>query len=173
MEMTLHEKLVRKARAWLLLRHGCVISEMATTGEEPDAIGFSKFTTLVECKASRADFLSDAGKPFRLFPEQGMGDLRYYLAPPGIIKRTELPAGWGLLELHDEKVYKIANAAYQQRKNHRAEAALLVSALRRVDGDVQGVSVKHYVYTSQNRAVVLTMREPDDAEALAPQQPKI
>jgi hypothetical protein len=153
-----HEKLVKKARAWLLREHGLVISEMASIGEQADAIGFSKYSTLIECKTSRADFLADLKKYFRRSPEAGMGDARYYFTPPGLIRREELPAGWGLLELHGERIYKVAEAK-SVPKDHRAEMGLLVSALRRLDGHGPGVSVKHYIYDSKNRAVVIAARE--------------
>lgn len=78
--------------------------------------------------------------------------------PPGLIRQEELPAGWGLLELHGERIYKISEAKYVS-KDHRAEMGLLVSALRRLDGHGPGVSVKHYVYDSKNRAVVIAVRE--------------
>ena len=37
-------------------------------------------------------------------PEQGVGSERFYLAPPGLIKPLELPAGWGLLELRRGRI---------------------------------------------------------------------
>jgi len=157
-----HEKLVKKARAWLFRRHGLVISEMASIGEQADAIGFSTHSTLIECKASRSDFLADSKKSFRRFPESGMGDFRYYFTPPGLIKVEELPSGWGLLELHGAKVFRIVEATHIP-KDHRTEIALLVSALRRVDGHAPGVSVKLYFIETRNRAVILAERESSDS----------
>lgn len=96
-----HAKLVDAAVAWLR-RQGCpvVVGELVTgSAETPDALGWiSGRSILVECKASRADFLADAKKPFRIHPALGMGDLRFFLAPAGLIRPDELPAGWGLLE---------------------------------------------------------------------------
>ena len=84
MEVT-HAKLVSMAVDWLRrYRCGVVLSEQAcVSGEMPDAIGWKKtcHSVLVECKASRPDFLADRGKPFRQKPETGVGCERYYLAP--------------------------------------------------------------------------------------------
>src|SRR5260370_33864014 len=90
------------AVVWLRrCRWGVVLSEQGCVGGEmPDAIGWKKVchSVLVESKVSRADFLADRDKPFRLKPEIGVGCERYYLAPRGLIRPEELPAGWGLLE---------------------------------------------------------------------------
>ena len=61
-----HETLVQKAVAWLR-GYGCgvVLSEQScTSGETPDAIGWKRacHSVVVECKASRADFLVDREK---------------------------------------------------------------------------------------------------------------
>ena len=65
-------------------------------GEQPDCIGFrSGVSCLIECKTSRADFLADRKKRFRIDPKKGMGDWRFMLTPKGLIKVEELPAGWG------------------------------------------------------------------------------
>jgi len=74
-DITRHAQLVALAARWLKRDHPLVITEM-TAWESPDALGWksSESTTLVECKASRADFLADAKKFFREHPEYGMGD---------------------------------------------------------------------------------------------------
>ena len=103
----------------------------------PDAIGWKKacHSVLVECKVSRADFLADAGKPFRLRPEIGVGCERYYLAPRGLLRTEELPGGWGLLEASGLAVERVKTSV----KNLRSEAGfqnemnLLLASLRRVE----------------------------------------
>src|SRR5690242_10724628 len=103
-----HAVLVQKAVAWLRsYRCGVVLSEQAcTSGEMPDAIGWKRacHSVVVECKISRADFLVDRQKPFRVKPQSGMGCERFYLAPSGMLRPDELPRGWGLLELRNRKV---------------------------------------------------------------------
>ena len=98
-----HAQLVEKAVRWLRsYRCGVVLSEQAcVSGEMPDAIGWKRanHSVLIECKVTRADFLADRAKPFRLKPEKGVGSERFYLTPPSLVKAEELPAGWGLLEL--------------------------------------------------------------------------
>src|SRR5690349_17769739 len=98
-----HAKLVEKAIRWLhAYRCGVVLSEQAcVSGEMPDAIGWKRacHSVLVECKVTRADFLADRTKPFRLKPGQGVGCERFYLAPVGLIRSEDIPAGWGLLDI--------------------------------------------------------------------------
>src|SRR5215469_16403633 len=103
-----HEKLVSFAVRWLR-RYGCgvVLSEQScASGETPDAIGWKRacHSVIVECKVSRADFMVDNEKPFRRKPETGMGCERFYLTPARLIDITELPSGWGLLELRNRSV---------------------------------------------------------------------
>ena len=77
-------------------------SELVTcnsTGEVPDAIGWTcRNSILFECKTSRADFLRERNKLFRYeLPDRGMGDWRFYIALPGVIRsENELPEGWGV-----------------------------------------------------------------------------
>ena len=88
-------------------RCGVVLSEQAcVSGEMPDAIGWKQasHSVLVECKVTRGDFLADRAKPFRLKPEKGVGNERFYLTPGGLVKVEELPAGWGLLEFRRGRV---------------------------------------------------------------------
>jgi hypothetical protein len=109
-------------------------------GEQPDALGFrSGVSCLIECKTSRADFLADRKKRFRVSPETGMGDWRFMLTPKGLIKVEELPANWGLLETNGKTVRKIhgfpANTMWYDKPfqaNRLAENQYMYSALRRM-----------------------------------------
>lgn len=105
-----HSELCDIAVRWLKKTHsaggpGCsmAVSEVKSgyDGEIPDAIGFRYAghydgSYMVECKASRSDFLADFKKAHRSEP---LGNFRYFLAPEGIIQVHELPQGWGLLEV--------------------------------------------------------------------------
>lgn len=111
------------------------------TGECPDAIGFRNgVSCLIEVKISRSDFLADSKKHFRKEPSFGMGDWRFYLCPPDIIKPDELPEGWGLLYAHAKIIKKIVgfptNTQWGSRKpfnaNKQAECDFMYSALRRI-----------------------------------------
>jgi hypothetical protein len=128
---------------------------MVTAGPEtPDAIGFKSFESiLIEVKVSRGDFLRDAKKRHRQDGE-GMGDLRYYMAPAGMIKSEEVPAGWGLLEVIEGRVRERLEAPRRKaRKDH--EVALLVSALRRIgQAPPPGISVKCYTIETERRATI-------------------
>lgn len=152
-----HSDLVVLAARWLRRRYPVVITEISSAaGESPDARGVSNWggTTLVECKASRADFLADAKKHFRREPETGMGINRYYLCPADMIAASELPKGWGLLYATKNRrgVYLKVKASPQDR-SAAAEQSVLVSVLRRIGQDApEGVSIKCYTISTHNRA---------------------
>lgn len=151
-----HAELVKLAASWLTRTQRCsvVITEMATTGEEPDAIGWNRNeSVLVECKTSRSDFFTDFGKPHRMMQAYGVGKLRYYLTLPGVIRMTELPACWGLLEVTGTKIRLARKAEPQPAWNHRQETRMLVSALRRIGTNPPaGTSIKCYTIETRNRA---------------------
>lgn len=97
-----HSDIVEAAYYWAMNSGKCafVLKEMhSTTYEIPDIIGFFGYCTsmLIECKASRGDFLADKKKSFRQNPSMGMGKYRFYCCPDGMIKKEELPPKWGLI----------------------------------------------------------------------------
>ena len=66
--------------------------------ELPDAIGFkSGYSCLIECKASRSDFLKDKKKPFRNGTTKGVGSERIYLTNPNVANVHDLPPKWKLM----------------------------------------------------------------------------
>jgi hypothetical protein len=146
-----HGLLVRKAVEWLRhYRCGVVLSEQAcVSGEMPDAIGWKRacHSVLVECKISRADFLADRNKPFRLRPELGVGSERYYLAPRGLVRPEDVLTGWGLLEYHNRKIEMVRAS----KKNLRAEQGfgnemnLLLASLRRVEIRIEPQTVTEFL----------------------------
>ena len=148
-----HAQLVARAVKWL--RHfykcGIILTEQyCSTGEVPDVIAWKGFckSVLVECKVSRADFLADSGKPFRLKPEEGMGSQRFYLAPAGVIGASELPKHWGLLELHGRDVRVVVKPG---RVDLRTEAGmmkemnLLLASLRRVEVRIEPQTITDFL----------------------------
>lgn len=147
-----HADLVKRAKKWLLNTIGCgfVLSELSTAAMEiPDGIGWKdRRSILIECKATRSDFLSDKRKYFRKIPEQGMGTYRLYMCPPGIINQNDLPDKWGLLYCHPKKIQRIVAPKGSSfygfpsfQHNQNAETILLTSALRRVHlrGDLEKI----------------------------------
>jgi hypothetical protein len=146
-----HAQLVSKAVSWLRrYRCGVVLSEQAcVSGEMPDAIGWRRacHSVLVECKVTRSDFLADRAKSFRLNPEQGVGCERFYLAPAGLVRREELPAGWGLLELRHNKIEATHPSAKNLRSatGFRYEMNLLLASLRRVEVRVEPQSITDFL----------------------------
>lgn len=135
MNMT-HADLCKIAIRWLT-RQKCsvVISEIVSAAwEQPDAIGWKGgWSTLVECKATRADFLRQASK-HTTANGIGAGSKRYFLCPPVVIDSTELQGtDYGLLYVTDDgRVKVIREAGHRSDANLRREVDMLVSALRRV-----------------------------------------
>jgi hypothetical protein len=146
-----HPQLVERAVRWLrVYRCGVVLSEQAcVSGEMPDAIGWKRasHSVLVECKVTRADFLADRDKPFRLKPEQGVGCERFYLTPPDLVKVEELPAGWGLLEYRRGRIDVLRPSAKNLRtaKGFGYEMNLLLASLRRVEVRIEPQSITDFL----------------------------
>ena len=146
-----HSQLVEKAVRWLRsYRCGVVLSEQAcVSGEMPDAIGWKRacHSVLVECKLTRADFLADRDKPFRRKPEQGVGCERFYLVPAALVRREELPPGWGLLEYRSRGVDIVHPSAKNLRTatGFHYEMNLLLASLRRVELRVEPQSITDFL----------------------------
>lgn len=130
-----HAELVTRAVRWLKRTRRCPVvvsrSCMATI-EQPDAIGWGPFgrSILVECKASIADYLRDAKKPWRAHPEMGMGNYRYFMTPPGLLAGRTLPDGWGLVECVGRSVAEVREPVAFIRWNQFEEIHRLVSRLK-------------------------------------------
>ncbi len=165
-----HRYLVERTRRWLSTQ-GCkiVLTEfVANSTEIPDAIGWhSCGSLLIECKTSRSDFLADRKKPHRMADRDGigttgLGDYRYFMCYPGVIRTKDLPPGWGLLYVHkrgctieegnDPKCW--ARDRYYRFTNDRnREHALLLSALNRLrlhHGDADFRERVHATFASKN-----------------------
>jgi hypothetical protein len=146
-----HAQLVEKAVHWLRrYRCGVVLSEQAcVSGEMPDAIGWKRacHSVLVECKVTRSDFVADRAKPFRFKPEQGVGCERFYLVPAGLLRREELPQGWGLLEYQGGRIETAHPSAGNLRSatGFRYEMNLLLASLRRVEVRVEPQSITEFL----------------------------
>ncbi len=135
-----HRDMCKRAATWLRGTMGCGVAVWeltAWTNEKPDAIGWHPHkSTLVECKTSRSDFLRDKLKYHKKTPESGMGNYRYYMCPPDVIKAEDLPPCWGLVYLSKGRV-SIIKKAEKQAANLKAERTFLASILRR---NIQGCS---------------------------------
>lgn len=73
-------------------------SNLTATREIPDIISIGDNEDeciVIECKATRKDFLADRKKPFRVYPQMGMGKYRAYVVNEGVVRDPcELPEGW-------------------------------------------------------------------------------
>jgi len=137
-----HDDLVSVAERWLMSQgcSFCFTGLVSLASEIPDAIGFKDYSILIECKASRSDFLSDGKKIFRRYPERGVGDVRFYMCEPGIINICDLPKKWGLLYVYGPRRVKkvmglksnVLTNDFAFEKNIYAEWVMMKSALRRI-----------------------------------------
>jgi hypothetical protein len=129
-----HSTLVAMGVRWLARKCSVVLYEFAAADREsPDVIGWAagSGSILIECKLTRADFLSDARKQVRKNPQKGMGQRRYYLSPPGVIQVSDLPPKWGLLWTSKNQVEVQKEARGHPERNLLAEVAFLSRMLRR------------------------------------------
>jgi hypothetical protein len=161
-----HEQLVLIAYRWVMRAGGAAVAfrELVTIAmETPDVLGIggTVHSILIECKISRSDFLADRKKPWRANPSMGMGSHRIYCAPAGLLHLEELPDKWGLLSVEsngrctlsyrpdpERPGAKFLCERFAQPRNERGEAAMMLSALRRL----QGQGLMENVYRGSARA---------------------
>src|SRR5438874_12915304 len=91
--------------------------------------------------------MADRAKPFRNKPDKGVGSERFYLTPASLLKREELPAGWGLLELHRGRIEMLQASAKNLRTatGFRYEMNLLLASLRRVEVRIEPQSITDFL----------------------------
>ena len=139
-KLSAHDMLCEKVGKWLK-KHinnmsipNCpvvAVNLVTIENEIPDVIGWcSGRSVMIEVKTSRADFIKDKKKFFRIHEDMGVGDLRYYCCPNGLIKPDEIPNGWGLLYEHNDKI-KLVEKAVRKQANLSAERNIMYSLLRR------------------------------------------
>lgn len=139
-----HTALVECAARWAKRKGFRVVATDAIapvldTGEKPDVIAWrSGVSILIECKTSRQDFLADRKKSVRLNPLIGVGDWRFMFCPVGLVSASELPEGWGLVEMDGQKFIEAGVPGNTQwigdkpfRGNKEAENQFLYSMLVR------------------------------------------
>ena len=158
-----HPGLIAECAKWAIAHRYSVVAiaecHVKCTKEVPDLLGFKATgqATLFEIKMSRSDFKADGSKPFRKKEHTGMGLYRYYVTPYGLISPEELPEGWGLLWIAEGgRCYLKATSKRFLKRDQGAEAAILVSALRRVGAAAGplgpcGVSCKAYKVATKGR----------------------
>ena len=136
--MLTHKELVKRATIWLVGAGHCgaVLSEISSAAmENPDAIGWQSHKSIVvECKASRADFLAQRNKPSVRIGRL-VGNERYFLCESGIIKPEDLEGtDYGLIYVDGKYCRTRTKAKYRSLspQEHDDERTMLVSALRRM-----------------------------------------
>lgn len=134
-----HEEVIKHSRK-VLKRPGkrwkssVTFAELSTAnGEIPDVIGFSSgYSSLIEAKVSRSDFLCDKNKSFRKCPELGMGNYRFYACPKDLIKPDEIPDKWGLIYVSEKGRCTIIKTPERQESDVHAEHRFMFSIIRRM-----------------------------------------
>jgi hypothetical protein len=168
-----HAQLIKQAEQWLRSRRcRIVLSEQtADSGEVPDVIGWRSdcHSVVIECKISRADFFADRKKPARQQPDTGMGCERFYLTPKALLKDSDLPEGWGLLELHKREVVMRVKANRNQRTltGLMAEMDLLLASLRRVEVRIEPQTITEFLKWTNRMAAYNGGRLPQGLERIA------
>jgi hypothetical protein len=159
-----HADLVLRAAKWLKQDHCVVVTEL-TDFESADAIGFKSngISTLIECKTSMADFRADANKSFRTDSESGMGYIRYYLTPKGLLNPFLLPNQWGLLEADARGCKVIKKPTFFNKYNRKRELAQILSILRRIGHNAPpGVNIKTYTHHEGTKTKATVSTEIDE-----------
>jgi hypothetical protein len=145
-----HAELVEFGAKYLYGKKYMVVLKELTTciPETADVLGFrAGHSHLIEAKTSRSDFKADAKKSFRVYPHQGVGNLRSYICPTGLIKPEELPEKWGLIYI-DPITKKSRTLVWPTHQEARIanENALLVSVVR---GMIDGFEYKKYLHRAE------------------------
>jgi len=166
-----HRDLCIIASEWLKKSLRCTISIYEPKGikENPDAIGWRygyggcayEGSILVECKTSRSDFKTDFKKQFRIEPEKGIGNWRYYMCPEGVISVNEVPEKWGLLYVTPKKRVKIIKHPYKDNQakskynviNTENERFLLTRWLARTENPEKWTLIVRETNTKYNRLI--------------------
>lgn len=118
-------------RVWYKPACGVAVPELVSgnSGEIPDAFGWTRDSSyLIECKTTRADFLSDRHKI-----RTGVGTHRFYMCPPGVIRADEVPNGWGLLYCQPINIKVIVWPTRNSNRYVHGELAMMYSLLRRCE----------------------------------------
>lgn len=173
-----HKELIPIAYKYVLKNCSCGVAfkelnSLACNGECPDVIGFGAWghSVLIECKVSRSDFLADRKKSFRQVPELGMGSQRFYMCPDNLIKKEEIPEGWGLIYVNSNGKPKCVYSPYKGNievrtialeKNIKAEHGIMYSALRRlfIKGHLESIYDKDYQHKSVEEILEVNNSEP-------------
>jgi hypothetical protein len=159
-----HAILVEIAVRWLRNQRRCarVFAEFTTAAPSiPDAIGWrGQWSELVEVKVSRSDFFADRKKP-HVAGGRCMGNVRWYLTPPGLVRREELPAGWGLAECAG-RVRVIVEPVAQDAPDKDREVLLLLSAIRRFELGVPWDEKRGRFQTVAEQAALAGEETPED-----------
>ena len=135
MASELHDDLTIRAIRWLRGTKRChlAVAELVTVAcVIPDAMGWnSRESHLVEVKVSRADFHRDKRKTAHM-AKMLPGKFRWYMTPKGLLTPSDLPEGWGLLEVRPKTIKVVAQSTPSTDEHHETNQVMLYSIIRRI-----------------------------------------
>ena len=147
-----HKDLVKIATKWARNRHIVVIPERSAYHEIPDVLAINySYSTLIECKVSRADFLRDKNKITRRYDDYCAGNYRLYCVPKGLLKEDDIPETWGLLEVYPSGFVKLKVNLYKYtRTNAIWWHDDTIESLR----SEKHALLNHFIYPKEKKTVV-------------------
>lgn len=163
-----HKELVNYAAIWLgsskqyehrRLKAKWILTEWSGKREQPDVWGIGSFgTIMIECKASRTDFLADKKKEFRN-DGTGCGKWRLYASNKSIIKPEDLPEGWGLIEPYGNGM-KLIVTPQEEPFEAKGDNSIMWHMLKRLLWvgcqdllEMDGKSAREYYRSISNRKI--------------------
>ena len=140
------EKWLRKKKSHNIVVPNCttIAKELVTMNSEtPDLIGWNyACSVVIEVKTSLADFKRDAKKIYRNW-SSGMGQLRYFLVPAGLITIEDVKStynSYGLLYIDDNGKIRIAKEAkFKDNADVISERMVLLSIIRRQRNELKSL----------------------------------
>lgn len=130
----------------------------AGVGEQPDCLGIDNagFTILIEAKVSRSDFKADQKKPWRK-DGNGIGKRRVYVTPVGLLEPKEIPYGWELWEIQDNKrkTIKIVKGMTERKVYDKSVAPW--PRMEKTYHHMDEIEYNHFSKTDDYRTVVMML----------------
>lgn len=103
-----------------------------------------------EIKSDRRDWLREKKDPEKAEEIASRCDFWWIVADVGVVERSELPAAWGLLEAHGEKVKVIVEATRLEQPNDIGRS-FLAAILRRAQEESPGaLEIREAVEAARN-----------------------
>ncbi|ADG71791.1 MULTISPECIES: hypothetical protein [Brachyspira] len=154
-----HSDLCRLTAKYFLESIALIEYKCLLVKENPDVLIFDNYsnTTLYEIKTDVKDFRRDLLKPHRIVYKldskmrietfkSSIGTNRYYVCPEGLIKKEDLPIGWGLIWYYDNGNFKIQKKSGAFKIDKGLENRLLINTIKRINhGKCSNILIRDYI----------------------------